>query len=470
MTTWQEFYNQIKDPSWPECATEDKFDTLPNKIQVECRERFHYIPGSFARATKLAHKAFPIKSETACQLKWNWSTVYLTTDETASCHRTTGHKFDTDTFNFHNTPTKIDDRQRMLRGEWPARGCEYCKNIETAGGASDRITNLDFPGVHAPAELDVNPEAVEVTPRILEVYFDNTCNLKCVYCGPHFSSLWDAENKKHGKFIKGSLIISDDFIKSPHLENNKEKLFAWLRKHGHNLTVFNILGGEPLYQAELEQCLDLFEQHPAPELQLQFFTNLNTKLPHLKRVINRIHALVQKGCLRELEITASLDCWGPEQEYVRYPLNLTSWQENFEYLISQPWINLVINSTVTPLTVKTLPDLLERINQWSTIRPIYHYQNSVSNPGHMLIDIFGDLFCKDFDRALALKPTNTPEQRSSREYLAGIAGQANSKQTNIAEIQRLFDYLNELDRRRTTDWSKTFPWLIDEFAKYKLTI
>jgi MoaA/NifB/PqqE/SkfB family radical SAM enzyme len=29
---------------------------------------------------------------------------------------------------------------------------------------------------------------VHVTPRILEVYFDNTCNLKCLYCGPHFSS------------------------------------------------------------------------------------------------------------------------------------------------------------------------------------------------------------------------------------------------------------------------------------------
>jgi hypothetical protein len=38
--------------------------------------------------------------------------------------------------------------------------------------------------------------------------------------------------------------------------------------------VFNILGGEPLYQPELEQCLELFEQYPAPELKLQMFTNL----------------------------------------------------------------------------------------------------------------------------------------------------------------------------------------------------
>jgi len=28
--------------------------------------------------------------------------------------------------------------------------------------------------------------------------------------------------------------------------------------------------------------------------------------------------------------------------------------------------------------------------------------------------------------------------------------------------------LNEMDRRRSTNWQKTFPWLIDEFKKYQL--
>jgi hypothetical protein len=194
---------------------------------------------------------------------------------------------------------------------------------------------LNFPGIHAPPELDQDPTAIHVTPRILEVYFDNTCNLKCLYCSPHFSSLWDAENIKFGDAA---------FLKDANMEHNKKKLFEWLKINGHNLSVFNILGGEPFYQEELEQCLTLFEQHPAPELKLQIFTNLNIKLSRLQKIIDRIKQLIDNNCIREFEITASLDCWGTPQEYVRFPLDLQQWETNFEYLLDQPWINLIINS------------------------------------------------------------------------------------------------------------------------------
>jgi hypothetical protein len=459
MSTWQEFYNEIRDPGWPDCPTEQDFVNLSPSIQQECQEVFGYRPGQFHKTSKLVNRVFPIHTDTACQLKWNWSTIFLTTEETASCHRTNHHKFDTDKFNFHNTPNKLEDRRRMLQGQWPDRGCNYCKNIEEVGGVSDRITNLDFPGIHAPPELDNNPTAVQVTPRILEVYFDNTCNLKCLYCGPHFSSLWDAENVQFGQ---------PAFNKSPNIEKNKIKIFEWLKTNGKYLTNFNILGGEPLYQSELDDCLNLFDQYPAPELTLQIFTNLNTKISHLIRVVEQVESLVDGNKLRGFEITASLDCWGAPQEYVRYPLNLSSWEKNFEYLLSQKWINLVVSSTITPLTIKTLPDLLKKIQEWNKTRLVYHYQNSVNSPSFMFIDIFGDIFADDFNRALELKLVNTPEQKSSRNYLEGIAKQSIANNPNIIEIKKLFDFLNEMDRRRKTNWQKTFPWLIDEFAKYSL--
>jgi MoaA/NifB/PqqE/SkfB family radical SAM enzyme len=460
MSNWVDFYNKIKDPSWPECDNESQFDSLPSHVQQECTTVFGYTPRQFSKTSKLVDKVFPIKTATACQLKWNWSTIFLTSEETASCHRTNHHKFDTDKFDFHNTPSKLDDRQRMLAGQWPAQGCNYCQDIEQAGGQSDRITNLNFSGMHAPPELDNNPTAVNVTPRILEIYFDNTCNLKCLYCGPHFSSLWDAENVKFGQ---------PAFRKSTNIESNKQKIFDWLRINGRHLTSFNILGGEPLYQTELDQCLELFDQHPAPNLKLQIFTNLNCKIDHLQKTVEKVRRLIDQDKLREFEITASLDCWGEPQEYVRYPLNLKNWERNFEYLLGQAWINLIISSTVTPLTIKTLPDLLKKIQQWNLIRPVWHYQNSVNGPSYMFIDIFGDIFVNDFEQALELKLDKTLEQQSSQRYLAGIATQSASRGPNIPEIIRLFDFLNQMDQRRNTNWKKTFPWLIDEFAKYKLT-
>lgn len=467
MNTWLDFYNDIKDPSWPECPTEDQFVSLPEHIQIECQDVYGYRPGQFKKVTKLPHRVFPIKTKTACQLKWNWSTVFLTTNTTASCHRTDHHQFDTTSFDFHNTPKKIQDRHRMLQGQWPIGGCEYCQDIERAGGSSDRITNLDLVGMHAPPELETDLSSTRVTPRILEVYFDNTCNLKCLYCGPHFSSLWDAENRKHGAFHSNNVRLIP-FVKNPDIADNKIKLFKWLENNRQHLTNFNILGGEPLYQKDLEQCLDVFRRFPAPEMKLQIFTNLNAPLEYLKKIIKITKNLVDTDHIREFEITASLDCWGAPQEYVRFPLKLSVWKENFEYLLHQPWINLIIGSTLTPLTIKTFPDLLEQINQWRQVRPIYHYQNSVNTPDYMFIDMFGDIFQEDFRRALELKPQTTPEEISSYRYLEGIAQQSASKEPDIPKIKDLLVFLEEIDRRRNTNWRETFPWLVEEFGKYDL--
>lgn len=459
MNQWQEFYLQIKGQDWPECADEKEFINLPLWIQKECIERFNYTPGQYANRPLLANKIFPINSRTACKLKWTWSTIYLTTGTTASCHRTTHHQFDINTFNFHNTENKLNDRLRMLQSEWPDSGCEYCRDIEQAGGQSDRQTSLNLPGFNYPEELDVDSSAVNVSPKILEVYFDNTCNLKCIYCGPHFSSLWDAENLKFG---------DAGFVKDANLHQNKIKVFAYLKNHSKNLDQFNFLGGEPLFQQEFIQCLDIFEKHPAPNLKLQIFSNLNIKLDRLKFIIDKIHKLIDNQCIREFEITASLDCWGPEQEYVRYPLNLKEWETNFLYLLEKPWINLIVGSTVTPLTVKTLYKLLEKVNEWSMIRKVYHYQNAVNTPTHQFIDIFGDIFREDFQKAIDLKPEATKEEIDSKKYLQGIAEQSYAAKPDISKITELFNFLNNLDHRRKTNWRTVFPWLVPEFSKYNL--
>lgn len=459
MTPWQEFYQSVRSPQWPDCDEEENFANLPAWIQSECQDVHGYVPGEYRRQPRLPHRRFPIITDTACQLKWTWSTIFLTTGHTASCHRTNHHRFDIKTFDFHNTPQKIQDRRKMIQGQWPDQGCDYCKDIERAGGQSDRMTNLDMVGIHAPPELDQNSVATRVTPRILEVYFDNLCNLKCVYCGPPFSSLWDAENKKHGTFKKNNLIISDSFQKDNQIEQNKKSMFSWLRTHAHELTNFNILGGEPLFQPDFDTCLDFFQQYPSPNLELQIFSNLNATQHRVQAMIKKVNRLIDQGHIRQFTVTASLDCWGPEAEYARFPLDLNVWQQNFELLLAQPWIRLIVGSTITPLTIKTLPDLMLKLNHWRQTREVYHYFNSVNGPDYLCIDILGDAFASDFQRAIELLPNNTVEQQNVRDYLHGIALESASKQANVAQVLRLYTFLEELDRRRQTSWRKVYSWL-----------
>jgi hypothetical protein len=166
-----------------------------------------------------------------------------------------------------------------------------------------------------------------------------------------FSSLWSAEVKKYGGFKKDGLVM---YAKLPELvdtEKSKQRLFEWLLTNGQDLTHFNILGGEPLYQTAFDEFLELVEKQPFPMMDLQIFTNLNCKPEKLRTTIAKVKKFVDQGQLRAFTITASLDCWGPEQEYTRFPLDLSVWEQNFEILVHEHWIKLIVGSTLTVLTV-----------------------------------------------------------------------------------------------------------------------
>ena len=213
------------------------------------------------------NKYFPIKTETACQLKWTWSTIQLYDGATNSCHRVGSTLLNPETFNsFHNTPKKLSDRSLMLEGKWPTGGCEYCKNIEHAGGQSDRLFQLQIPNL-TPPELDLHPDAIEVTPRILEIYLDNVCNMSCIYCWDGFSNRIHQENKKFGEFFKNGIVIKNQSVKHNHHEQLVQLFWQWMESNSTSLARFHVLGGEPFYQEQFETCLEFLETHHNPEME-----------------------------------------------------------------------------------------------------------------------------------------------------------------------------------------------------------
>ena len=173
--------------------------------------------------------------------------------------------------NFHNIPAKLEARRKMLKGEWPGRGCEHCKHIEEAGGKSDRHTHLKLEGTTAPPELDTDLEAVDVTPRQLEVYWGNTCQQACIYCGAHYSSTIQQEEKRFGNFEKEGVKINDWWKKNPKIEEHTELLFKWFENHLQDLHKIMVMGGEPFLQKETFRFIEFLEKGNYPDLTLVFF-------------------------------------------------------------------------------------------------------------------------------------------------------------------------------------------------------
>lgn len=416
----------------------------------------------------MTDRYFPIRSATSCQLKWAWSTVRLYTGLVSSCHRVdqtkiSAHDFDS----FHNTERNLRHRKLMLEGEWPGEGCEYCEQIERAGGSSDRLHHLQIPNL-TPRELESDPQAIHVTPTILEVYFDNVCNQSCIYCWDGFSSQIQQENIKFGSFERNGVVIKNVATKSAEHEVLTQKLWDWIVTNGSSLRRLSVLGGEPLYQDQFYTLLDLIEKNPMPDLELSVITNLNITQDRLRSVIDRIDQLRQRGSIRRLDITASVDGFGAQQEYIRYGMIMDQWRVNFQTLVDQPWITLNINQTLTSLILKTVPDLLKFVNCARQHREIGHHFGTPFRIRHSDIlhpDIFGPgFFRQEFSDILAEMPEHTWQQQRSKEYMLGIQKQIDSVPRQPRKILQLQTYLDELDRRRNLNWRALFPWLAEEVS------
>jgi organic radical activating enzyme len=401
------------------------------------------------------YKKFPIVTETACQLKWSHSTVFLTELTTASCHRVAHDKFDLETFDFHNTKEKLSDRGLMLEGKWPGRGCEHCKNIEDAGGTSDRMLHLDFHGYRAPPELDHTPLATQVTPRILEIYFSNVCNLKCVYCSPQFSSQINNENKKFGHFFKDGVHIPPFLHIPEEYPVATEKMFAWLDQHIHTLDQLLVLGGEPFIQKETQRLLEFLKNRSLPNLDLVIFSNM--MIEH-SQFIKQIDQLKKINNLNQITIIGSIDCWGPGAEYLRTGLDLELFDRNYTHLVEHTDFVLNINSSLSCLSIPEMPALVKKINRWSKTKSVNWTIMKTAGKSFLHPTIFGPaLLDLGFNEAVDIFVTDSPEKISYLEYIKGIGSEIANTGPSIELQEKLKIYLNELDRRRGTDYANTFP-------------
>jgi organic radical activating enzyme len=409
----------------------------------------------------VSSKVFPIKTATACRLKWAWSTLYLNSGQTSSCHRSSHSVIDTNSFdNFHNTDQKLKARQDMLDGAWPGNGCEYCRDIETAGGISDRMFQNQIPDVY-PSELNSNLQEVTVNPSILEVFFSNTCNLKCVYCEGSLSSAIQAEDTRFG----GSMVKDQRFDSVNHYKELAPKFWSWFEKNSQSLQRLQILGGEPLLQKDFFKILEFIDKHPHSELEFNIVTNLSVSTSIVEKTAELLIELLKNKKLKRVDIQASVDCWGPGQEYVRTGFQSDLFEKNLKTLLDKKVFRIGLLSTVCSLTIPEMNNLVSKHQEWSQHQEIFWYMhlvlptNSIFSPM-----IFGSQeLATSLEKVYNQLPKSTWDQKQTLDILAGIIKKIKTNAKDNQQVQReLVEYLDTVDQRRGLNWKNTFPWLESE--------
>ena len=127
-----------------------------------------------------------------------------------------------------------------------------------------------------------------------------------------------------------------------------------------------------------------------------------------------------------------------------------------------------INSAFSLMSAQTMPELAERINQWSKTKPVYWSmmkcaQRDFGARPYMYPGIFGDKVLSlglrkavdIFDPMASGYKDSVKEQY--KQYMNGICKEMSLVESNVMRQKQYKIYIEELDRRRGTEYKKLFP-------------
>jgi hypothetical protein len=438
-----------------------------------------------------------------CLAKWTQVTMHLHNGLTHSCHHPTPHKIPLSELSrnptaLHNTQEKKRARKEMLSGKRP-KECNYCWNVEdNSNMLSDRIFKSEEPWSWEYYNEIKNINYREnYNPKYVEVSFSNTCNFKCSYCGPMFSSKWMEEIERYGKYPTSTSFGSLDWVKSEgkmpykHSEHNPyvKAFWEWWPDLYKDLHTFRITGGEPLLSKDTWDVLDYIIKHPSPNKKLNLSINSNLGVPDnlIDKLIEKLQIITDKELVNEMIIYTSLDGWGAQAEYIRHGLEFNRFWDNVNKILEKvPKVTVVFMTTYNALSVFSFRTFLKNVldlriehknanRYWLTTAPVD--ASYLRYPAHQTVKILEPEHKELIRKQAEFVVYNSVEnydgdtmgfndievQKIKRIYDWSLSDDKNLNQNRIDFVK----FVDEHDIRRGTNFLKTFPEMEDFYHKIK---
>ena len=420
-----------------------------------------------------------------CLAKWKQVSLHLPTGMNNSCYHPPLHAIDPaeikiDVSALHNTAYKKTQRKMMLAGEKPTE-CQYCWNMENEGKLSDRHYRSGEPWAAVDFESIKNSTGEEnVIPSYVEVNFNHACNLRCSYCSPQFSSSWADEVARLGAFPTSRPHNSPDHFMGqrrpiPARESNPyvDAFWAWWPDLYPHLEHFRMTGGEPLLDKNTYRVFDYVLTNPSPKLHLNVTSNFSVDEKSWQKYLTYVKAICD-GRIEHFMQYVSLDGWGEQAEYMRNGLDFDLlWDRVNQFLTEVPnYSSLTFIITMNNLSVTSLDKLFAGI---LGLRKIYStdYQRVwfdtpvLREPAWQSLQILPESYAEKLEWLWAwmvrqIETEDAPFQgfkdyelhRLDRDIAWMQSAQLEDHSQAKADFYRFF---SEHDRRRGTDFVKTFP-------------
>jgi hypothetical protein len=257
-------------------------------------------------------------SEIYCSAPWNGITVRENGKVKTCCN---GH---VDLLDLNEQPiSQLESslplqaiRQKMLSGIADETNCQGCLTQEHDNGMASLRSHYQtyYADISEPLQL-----------KFLDVRWNNTCNLGCLYCSPTFSSTWvDRLQDVNRKIVP--------------IHSYQDQLLDWVLEKSQHVQEIMLVGGEPML---MKQNYQLFKRLPK-DCRISIITNLSydlENLPCFQDLLDR-----PRQCINW---NISAENLGDKLEYVRSGIKWSQVRHNLDTL-QKHWpdqfgLNMVYN-------------------------------------------------------------------------------------------------------------------------------
>lgn len=426
--------------------------------------------------------------EGLCLAKWQQVSLHLPTGLTNSCYHPPLHEIDATLLKdnpgaLHNTPYKKEQRKIMLRNERPQE-CSYCWTQEDLGNLSDRHYRSGEPWAAEHFDEIVHSTGnEEAIPSYVEVNFNHACNLKCSYCSPQFSSSWEDEVRRFGGYPTSTVHNAESHFTGrrrpiPVRESNPyvDAFWEWWPTLYPKLKHFRMTGGEPLMDKNTYRVFDYVLAFPNPELHIDVTSNFSVE----EKLWDRYLDYAKKLCSTNIEHFmqyVSLDSWGDQAEYIRDGMDFWKVIKRADHFLQDiPYRNsltfIITMSNLNILGLRRLLELILDLREYhsKTYQRVWFDTPILRQPTWQSLQILPPVYSKRLQDVVdwmrenletADKPFNGFKdyevQRMQR--VLDWMREGSKLDPDYVKLQRadFYRFFNEHDKRRGTDFLKTFP-------------
>lgn len=374
-------------------------------------------------------------------------------------------------------------RLKMLNGEEPP-SCIKCYKEEKSGFSSKRIWETEYwfnkIGEKAFEIIKKTKEDGSIEPKLiyLDLRFGNKCNLSCIMCSPHDSSLWiPLWNEYYDKIKNKALKETSQWKK----EDNPDGKYNWYKNNQSfwdelynqipNMKQLYFAGGESTIIEEHYSLLEkIVDMGYSKNIELRYNSN-GIELP------KKLFDLWSK--FQKVKFHFSIDSIYSWNDYIRYPSKWETIEQNLNLLDNlSDNIEITIASALQVLNIYYIPEFIKwklnkkykKINIWPSGAGLINF-HIVYHPPHLNIKILPKEFKKKISEKyenffiwlennweLSGAPTKEDFLKSTYgiKRMKGFLNFMNSEDWS-SRMEEFKEYINLMDKIRKTDFKKTFP-------------